>query len=144
MRIGPCLRRRDLPCYNLADTIPIVVTASAVYLVLKTLHLDVANLGLEILQLLLDLCVLLGHLLVLALPLVPLGLESLDFSLEVAGLDVGLSEPRREEENDVSFRLYTEWRVFRWGVRKLGGKDGREVFEKHKETGQCGKHLQVI
>lgn len=38
--------------------------------------------------------VLLGHLLVLGLPLVTLGLESLDLALKVAGLDVGLAEPR--------------------------------------------------
>lgn len=55
--------------------------------------LDVANLCLELLQLLLDVGVFLGHLLVLALPGIALGLEGLDFSLEVASLDVGLSEP---------------------------------------------------
>lgn len=65
--------------------------------------LDVANLCLELLQLLLDVGVFLGHLLVLALPGIPLGLEGLDFSLEVAGLDVGLSEPdkRRRVSNDL-------------------------------------------
>lgn len=125
MRIGLCPRRRDLPCYNLADTIPFVVTALAVSLVLKTLHLDVANLGLEVLQLLLDRLVLLGHLLVFALPLVPLGLESLDFSLEVAGLDVGLSEPRRRGEETMSVSLYTRLGMIRWGDREFGaGKGG--------------------
>jgi hypothetical protein len=56
-------------------------------------NLDVADLGDKVGQLLLDLGVLLGHLLELLLPLVALGLEGLDFSLVVAGLDVGLSEP---------------------------------------------------
>lgn len=57
--------------------------------------LDVANLVLELLQLLLKGSVLLGHLLVLLLPLVTLVLEGLHLSLEVSGLDVGLSEPRK-------------------------------------------------
>jgi hypothetical protein len=56
--------------------------------------LDVANLGLELFQLLLESVVLLRHLLVLGLPLVTLVLKSLHLSLEVSGLDVGLSEPR--------------------------------------------------
>lgn len=54
---------------------------------------NVANLVLEVLQLLLQGGVLLGHLLVLGLPLVAVGLEGLDLSLEVAGLDIGRSEP---------------------------------------------------
>lgn len=56
--------------------------------------LDVANLGLELLQLLLEGVVLLRHLLVLGLPLITLVLKGLHLSLEVSGLDVGLSEPR--------------------------------------------------
>lgn len=59
------------------------------------LYLDVANLVLELLQLLLKGGVLLGHLLVLLLPLVTLVLEGLHLSLEVSGLDVGLSEPKK-------------------------------------------------
>ncbi len=55
--------------------------------------LNVANLCLEVLQLLLHSGVLLGHLLVLGLPLVTVLLESLDFTFEVAGLDIGLTEP---------------------------------------------------
>lgn len=56
--------------------------------------LDVANLGLELLQLLLESVVLLRHLLVLGLPLITLVLKGLHLSLEVSGLDIGLSEPR--------------------------------------------------
>lgn len=74
------------------------IPASIVPSYVGTLFLDVANLGLEVLQLLLDLRVLLGHLLVLGLPLVSLGLEGLDFSLEVAGLDICLSEPVKKEK----------------------------------------------
>jgi hypothetical protein len=55
--------------------------------------LDVANFGLEVVQFLLNVGVFLGHLLELLLPLVTVLLESLDFALEVAGLDVGLAEP---------------------------------------------------
>ena len=54
---------------------------------------DVANLCLELLELLLDIGVLLGHLFVFGLPCVALGLESLDFPLEVSGLDVRLAKP---------------------------------------------------
>jgi hypothetical protein len=54
--------------------------------------LDVANLGLEVIQFLLDVGVFLGHLLELLLPLVTVLLKSLDFALEVAGLDIGLAE----------------------------------------------------
>lgn len=56
-------------------------------------HLDVADLGLEILQLLLDGCVLLSHLLVLGLPLIAVCFEGLDFTFEVAGLDISLTQP---------------------------------------------------
>ena len=54
---------------------------------------DVTDLVLELLKLLLDCVVLRRHLLVLLLPLVAVGLEGLDFPLEVAGLDIGLSKP---------------------------------------------------
>lgn len=55
--------------------------------------LDVSNLGQEVFQLLLCRGILLGHLLVLRLPTVPFRLQGLYFALEVAGLDVRLSEP---------------------------------------------------
>lgn len=74
------------------------IPASIVPSSVGTLSLDIANLGLEVLQLLLDLRVLLGHLLVLGLPLVSLGLEGLDFSLEVTGLDICLSEPVKKKK----------------------------------------------
>jgi hypothetical protein len=44
-------------------------------------------------QLLLQIGVFLGHLLVLGFPLAVGDFESLDLSLVVAGLDVGLAEP---------------------------------------------------
>jgi hypothetical protein len=47
----------------------------------------------KFLDLLLELAVLLVELLVLGLPLVTLVLKGLDLALEVAGLDVGLSQP---------------------------------------------------
>ena len=56
-------------------------------------HLNVSNLSLEIIQFLLDSSVFFGHLLVLRLPLVAVLLEGLDFTLEVAGFDIGLTEP---------------------------------------------------
>jgi len=56
-------------------------------------HLNVSNLGLEIIQFLLNSGVFFGHLLVLRLPLVAVLLERLNFTLEVAGFDIGLTEP---------------------------------------------------
>ena len=58
---------------------------------------DVANLCLEVLQFLLYSSVLLGHLLELGLPLIAVLLESLDFTFEVTGLDIGLAEPKVRE-----------------------------------------------
>lgn len=55
--------------------------------------LNAANLPVKFLDLLLELAVLLVELLVLGLPLVTLVLKGLDLALEVAGLDVGLSQP---------------------------------------------------
>jgi hypothetical protein len=54
---------------------------------------NVANLDLERFQLLLEVRVLLSHLLIFGFPLVAFGFESLDFSLEVTCLYVGLAEP---------------------------------------------------
>ena len=54
---------------------------------------DVANLGLEVFQFLLDVGKLLGHFLELLLPLITILLKSLNFAFEVAGLDVGLTQP---------------------------------------------------
>lgn len=56
-------------------------------------NLNVSNLVLELLQLLLQIGVLLCHLLILLLPLVAFILKGLDLALEVAGLDISLSEP---------------------------------------------------
>jgi len=56
-------------------------------------HLNVSNLSLEIIQFLLNSGVFFGHLLVLRLPLVAVLLKGLNFTLEVAGLDIGLTEP---------------------------------------------------
>jgi hypothetical protein len=56
-------------------------------------HLNVSNLSLEIIQFLLNSSIFFGHLLVLRLPLVAVLLEGLNFTLEVAGLDIGLTEP---------------------------------------------------
>lgn len=57
-------------------------------------RLDVANLLDKVVELLLGVGVLLGHLLVLGFPLIARLLESLDFAFVVAGLNVGLAEPR--------------------------------------------------
>jgi hypothetical protein len=69
--------------------------ASLAMLVINTLPavyaLDVANLLLEVIQFLLDGSVFLGHLLEFLLPLITVLLEGLDFTLEVAGLDIGLA-----------------------------------------------------
>ncbi len=59
----------------------------------SALHLERANLDLELLELLLNLGVLLSHLFVLGFPLVPLSLEGLNLAFEVAGLDVGDTQP---------------------------------------------------
>jgi hypothetical protein len=55
-------------------------------------HLNVSNLSLEIIQFLLNSGEFFGHLLVLRLPLVAVLLEGLNFTLEVAGFDIGLTE----------------------------------------------------
>ena len=60
---------------------------------------DVTDLLDKVVELLLGVGVFLGHLLVLGLPLVAGLLESLDFAFVVAGLDVGLAEPKRGSES---------------------------------------------
>src|SRR5262245_64372877 len=55
---------------------------------------DVAELLGEVVELLLGVGVLLGHLLILGFPLVARLFEGLHFAFVVAGLDVGLAEPR--------------------------------------------------
>lgn len=69
---------------------------------------DGIDLTLEFLQVLLDLGVLRGHLLVLGLPLISLLFESLNLSLEVAGLNIGLSEPVVKETNLSACRVDTK------------------------------------
>jgi hypothetical protein len=59
-----------------------------------TARSDVTKLGSELIELLLGVGVFLGHLFVFRFPLVSGLLESLDFTFEVAGFDVGLAEPR--------------------------------------------------
>lgn len=54
---------------------------------------DVTDLVLQLFQLLLESGMLLGHFLILLFPLITLLLESLYLALEMAGLDVRLSEP---------------------------------------------------
>lgn len=59
----------------------------------QRVQLNVSNLVLELLQLLLQIGVLLCHLFILLLPLVAFILQGLNLALEVAGLDISLSEP---------------------------------------------------
>lgn len=59
--------------------------------------LDVTDLCHKVVELLPGVGVFLGHLFVLGLPLVTRSFESLHFALEVAGLDVGLAEPVRNQ-----------------------------------------------
>lgn len=63
---------------------------------LITTSLDIVELGSKFVELLLGLVVFLEHLLVLLLELVPLLLKCLYLALEVSGLDIGLTEARKQ------------------------------------------------
>lgn len=60
---------------------------------IRSSRLDVANLSNKVIKLLLGIGIFLCHLLVLGLPLVSCCFQSLDFTLVVTSLDIGLTEP---------------------------------------------------
>jgi len=68
--------------------------------------LDAADLGEKVIQLFLCVVVLLGYLFVLLFPLCVGLFESLNLTLKVAGLDIGLAKPAKEMSVSIRHQLF--------------------------------------